>query len=406
MARMFGSAFRLSMSEKLSPSPETAQKRIYYIDSGRALASILGIFYHTALVFSTPWLINIEPERFARGLYVISSFISNFRMPLFLFIAGYFTMYSINKYVMPDYLAHRTRRIALPFLASLLTLLPIQAYFRTKFNYGQQWSDHIGPLLNPISSNFTMEHLWFLYYIIMFSLVVAGFEVFRRLFKVKTAAQTLYSLANRSFISAIIFWSSVNLMVTIPLTLLASRLSLDNAWFPLGGLAHNSVMFMFGAYCFRHRDEMDQILSPSPMKTLLGLVTVLALYSVRIYLEDKSMSHAWMTLTLMDIPLRWLLTLGVLSLLRQALNSGSPALNYLSNASYPVYLFHQPIIVGISYYYVSSGMKLNPYLGYALVCGSALILTYALYEVIIRRTRMGSFLYTGSSARATRAQSA
>ena len=71
-------------------------KRIYYIDSARALASMLGIFYHASLVFSQRSIVSIDPAYFSRGMYEIFCVFTYFRMPFFLIAAGYFTGYALQ----------------------------------------------------------------------------------------------------------------------------------------------------------------------------------------------------------------------------------------------------------------------------------------------------------------------
>ena len=89
------------------------------------------------------------------------------------------------------------------------------------------------------------------------------------------------------------------------------------------------------------------------------------------------------------------MTISVLGVLRIFLNKGRKALTYLSGASYPVYLFHQPIIVVLAYHYVKWRVNLPAELGYVLLCLLTVILTYAGYEIIVRRNRVGTFLFTG-----------
>jgi hypothetical protein len=59
--------------------------RKHYFDNGKALASFLGIVYHSALVFTgADWLISAPDTHSLPLLQIYTEYINLFRMPLFL----------------------------------------------------------------------------------------------------------------------------------------------------------------------------------------------------------------------------------------------------------------------------------------------------------------------------------
>lgn len=376
-------------------SSSASRSRIYYIDSGRALASILGIFYHSALVFSVPWIVSISETQYSQLIFICQSFLSIFRMPLFLFVAGYFSLHALRKYDIRGFLRHRTLRILLPFVVSLIVLIPSQTYFKLLFRYGTEWKNHYWIYMNPLNAEFDMEHLWFLYYLAIYALLVGGLKWLLEYYQTPVIFTKFISFMHQRISTTLIFWGAFNVAISLIVTPLQSRLGINSIWCPLSGLAYNLPMFLFGCYCFLNKEDMNKLIHPLPHRIIGTAILIAILYPLRIYLGSIEFAHSWTTFLVIDVILRWILTLGVLSLLKLFLNSGNATLSYLSGASYPVYLFHQPIIVAIAYIYVAMSISLPVVFGYMVVCITSLLLTYFFYEIIIRRNKIGTFLFTG-----------
>ncbi|WP_186076926.1 acyltransferase family protein, partial [Phocicoccus pinnipedialis] len=146
--------------------------RLHYFDNGKALASILGIFYHAGLIFTVPWLINVPTESFNQGIGIFTFFSNLFRMPLFMFIAGYFAIYSVFKYSFQDFLKNKLQRLGLPLITSLLTLVFIQTIYSEVFFKKNLSINEAIHRIFPWDHNFTLSHLWFLYLVLLFSLIL------------------------------------------------------------------------------------------------------------------------------------------------------------------------------------------------------------------------------------------
>ena len=81
----------------------------------------------------------------------------------------------------------------------------------------------------------------------------------------------------------------------------------------------------------------------------------------------------------------WLVIVGALGYGRRYLDRTSPALSYLGEASYPVYLLHQTVIV-IAAFYVVDLAAAEP-LQWLTLMAVSVAATFALYEVV-RRARV------------------
>ena len=85
-------------------------------------------------------------------------------------------------------------------------------------------------------------------------------------------------------------------------------------------------------------------------------------------------------------PLR---SLGMLGM-EHYLDRTSPTLAYLAEASYPVYILHQTVIVVLGFYLVQ--VVAQPWLGWPLLMTLAAAVTFALYE-LVRRVPPLRFLF-------------
>jgi peptidoglycan/LPS O-acetylase OafA/YrhL len=73
------------------------------------------------------------------------------------------------------------------------------------------------------------------------------------------------------------------------------------------------------------------------------------------------------------------------------LNSPSKFLLYFGEASYPVYILHQSVIVTIGFYVVSWDASILAKYGFITI--TAYIATFTIYELLIRRFNPIRFLF-------------
>ena len=98
--------------------------RRHDLDALRAAMMLLGIAYHVALSFAAglPWLVTDRTAN--RGFYYFQAAVHGFRMPLFFLISGFFTAMLWRGKGLRALLGHRFRRVFLPFLLGLVTVIP------------------------------------------------------------------------------------------------------------------------------------------------------------------------------------------------------------------------------------------------------------------------------------------
>ena len=97
--------------------------RRYDLDALRATAMLLGIVLHAGLSF-TPFPWAVQDERQSGFFWFLFAAIHGFRMPVFFVLSGFFTAMLWRGRGLKPVLSHRFRRVLLPFLLGLVTIIP------------------------------------------------------------------------------------------------------------------------------------------------------------------------------------------------------------------------------------------------------------------------------------------
>jgi glucan biosynthesis protein C len=87
----------------------------------------------------------------------------------------------------------------------------------------------------------------------------------------------------------------------------------------------------------------------------------------------------------------WLWVLALLGLARRYLYFGNRLLAYTGQASYPVYILHQTVIVVIGYYLIHTSLGVAPKYLLIVLASSAVI--FLIYDLLVRRMRLTRFLF-------------
>jgi len=165
---------------------ETIRVRLHYIDNLRWMCILMLFPFHTAVVFSAGWY----------GYYVTSDYTSNaaylfvisvlpWIMPLLFCVAGLSTKFALQKRTPVVYLKERVTKLLVPFLAGLVLICPIMAYYALKFHAGFTGSyadaflhffSSITNIQDPtgFTGDFGFDHLWFIIFLFVISVAALG----------------------------------------------------------------------------------------------------------------------------------------------------------------------------------------------------------------------------------------
>jgi glucan biosynthesis protein C len=394
--------------------PVAATTRRGELDLLRALVVVGLVFFHTAVIFGAgEFPVKAGPEN--RVATVLLAFGATWGMPLLFVISGMGVWYSLRSRKPTAFARERLRRLLLPLLVGLLTLVPLQVYLGLRRAggtssyadfYARFWDVRPSldfPFLVTAAPGGVFEtgHLWFLVCLLAFSLVLLpGFAFLLR----PAGTRLIERLAGFLARPGAVF------LLALPLaaveTLLGSNVG-HAAW------NHGSYA-LFLAYGFlvaadARIGEAFQRQWRSAMA--LGMVLFVAAgagYAAAgargdPFTEMDPLSMAFRLLKSAD---GWLWVVAILGLARSriARRPGSPAPTapdhastarrlgaYANDAVLPFYVLHETIIVVIAYsvlaWPIGTGAQ------YLVISLTSLAATLLVYDLGVRRTRITRFLF-------------
>ncbi|MBP2170909.1 glucan biosynthesis protein C [Erwinia toletana] len=378
-------------------------QREYFLDSIRAYLMLLGVPFHLSLIYSSQqWAVNSAEPTF--WLTTLNDFIHAFRMQVFFVISGYFSYMLYLRYQPGHWLKMRVERVAIPMLTAV-PLLTLPQFFLLK-----HWTPAIGDWnsfslyekYNALVWNL-VSHLWFLLVlVILTTLGMLAFKLLRDRHSDKGTKADYSELNWRkltlSFVGFGLIWGCIRRLVFI----FQPNLLMD-------GLFNFAVMqtlfylpfFMLGALAWKHPAIKALFVKFNPW-TLVGSCLALVAYMLN---KRYNVGEGWLyeieTLVSMLMGI-WMVNV-VFSFGYKLLNSHSPRITYLVNASLFIYLVHHPLtlLYGIFITPLISNNTLGFFIGLIAVFGIAFIL----YEIHLRIPLL-RFLFSGKPQRAAKAPQA
>lgn len=370
--------------------------RLHYFDNGRAIASMVGFFYHVGLIFSIPWIINTNPNNFNSSLHVFTEFISLFRMPLFIFIAGYFAIYSVKKYNFGDFAKNKLLRLGVPLLSSLYILVFLQHLFADMLFKKTSSLLDVFNTVNPLSSSFTLSHLWFLYVVIIYNFLL--YFILKRTKKYsnfyKKIKEKLMS-SNILTVDALFLFLSLSSSLFFIIIYVFSPV--NHGLLPDHRFGINLPYFVMGVITFVFWDKFSKAFITLSMKrVIISLIVMISSFTIMMYLK-VIIGNSIIALALsffFETIAKYYSLLLVLYILYTLFNKTNKVLKYLADSSYSIFLLHQPVIVVVSYFFLKY-IGSSTLISYICILIISICVSYVIDYLVIRKTKIGKFLFTG-----------
>lgn len=362
--------------------------RCHALDGTRLLAVLLLIPFHAAAVFYAGDLgaFYVTNPQSSRALGTFLLLVHQWHMPLFFFLAGSASWYSLRARGAGPYLRERLQRLLLPLGVGILVLVPPQVYVHElqsvdiDLNYLQfypRFFDGIRP-----AGHFEWAHLWFLAYLLVISLLCL--PLLRRLNAQPSASPPQPDQGWPLNLGSL-------LLLALPLMLSEALLrprwpGFQNLYDDWANLLLYLLYFLYG-YLFCQRPGCWEVLDRRR-----GVCLALAGAGMAVFLALSSSgttpaAGVYSTAALLFQAFRgwnsWCAVLALLALARRFLKAPHPLLGYGSRAAMPLYLLHQPVLVGLGWWVVPLPLAIAA--KFALICAGTLLICWGLYEGLIRR---------------------
>jgi len=356
-------------------------RRVHYIDWLRVLAVLLLFVFHSGRVFNWGELFYAKSPLDSLGISLVLWFIDGWHMPLLFFLAGASTYFAMRKRSIAEYLRERSLRLLVPLVFGTLVLVPPQTWYGARTNDG-----YTGSFVEYLTSGraFSLDnlfgrgdyygglspaHLWFIMFLFIISVLVVPLLALDRMPRGSAVLGRVAGACARP-----VWW-----LVVVFVILVAEGMP------EVGGknLIYYLVFFVLG-YLLIREDLFADIATRWRIPALVvgfGITAATVLLGRWAdTLPDPSVALAgWRYVELAG---GWLSIVGLIGFGRAYLDAPSPTLTYLSEASYPLYILHQTLIVTIGFYLVM--IVPWPALGWPLLIAASAAVTFAAYEVVRR----------------------
>lgn len=332
-------------------------QRLHGLDFLRALMMLLGIVIHGGQIYSTMNLgfdYYMDPMK-SPVLDAAVIFINTFRMPVFFLLSGFFTAMIFQRSSLPDMLADRYRRLVIPFLVFLPPLalvLGVLYVGSSTLAATGSWGLDLAYVAHPDLLWDNTHHLWFIYYLcIIIALAALLLAVGKRMpgGPGLWIAALLRLLFCRGLASLMLLGVILGLLALESYT---GRLGAGMRWavyWP--SLVFFGVFFALGWFLWYQRSQLDLLARRGWWYLGVALVClVIGLYCFLNQGQPGSETYRALhpVLALANAYSVVFFTVSLTGLFYRYFTTYSPVFRYLVDASYWVFLVHQPLVVAIA----------------------------------------------------------
>ena len=366
-------------------------KRVYSLDSLRAIMMLLGLVLHSAITYgvyeNSAWSLKDSITHISND-YIVS-FIHTFRMQIFFIVAGFFGSMLFYERKPLKMIKNRAARIVSPFIVFMFLLWPTTVF---AFGYTRLVLEgNVNALEETISffSNLFILiprhtfHLWFLYYLALItSISILLALVLQKLPSITNYISRVFNWIINKSLARIIIFSSITAAVY---SVIGSwSVSTSTSLVPnFNTLIYYLAFYIIGWILFKSKHLLDTFMKYDWLFTILAVV----LFSIYFF-----MSHGFSYISHIIIKsiMVWLFIFGITGLFIRYASNHSSIMRYISDASYWVYLIHLPltaIIPGlISDWIIPATLK------FLLVFIITSMSCFLSYHYFVRGTFIGKFL--------------
>jgi fucose 4-O-acetylase-like acetyltransferase len=366
------------------------------VDWLRVFATYLLFPFHAAMVFNPAPFYHVRNADLSTGMLVFAGFISLWHMPLFFLLAGWSIVASLRTRGGSGFVRERMLRLGVPLLVGCALLMPPIKYLELASGLDL---NHRGLFVSPALQEgfrrvipgglpeavafhetfleflptfytqlhrFTWAHLWFVAYLLTFTLLYRPF--FRWL---------LARPGELPRLGTIWVYAPILPLALVQILLRPHWPGIQNLYDDWANVGYYTVFLVAGVLLARYSAleravEAERWRAVGLALATMGVLLLAVLGVVRsptVVLGGSAIAG-------------WCFVLALVGFARRLRLPDGPVLAYLTESALPVYILHQLAIVVIGYWLV--GLPLGIATKFVLLIGLSLSATLAVYHGLVR----------------------
>jgi glucans biosynthesis protein C len=349
----------------------TPNTRYEFLDWLRVIAIFVLLFFHTGMLF-VGWGWHIVNAETIPYLELPMDLAHRLRMPLLFVVAGAGMWFALQRRTGAALVRERTLRLLVPAIIGMFLIVPPQVFVE-RITHGQWSGGYLDFLVQRVfqfrpypAGDFSWHHLWFIIYLYVYVLLLLPALLWWR--------HTRPAIRPGVWIFTLALPLCLNEVLLKPL--FPERHNLVSDWY----IFNHYLLFTACGFILASTQGVWDWLAERRHWSLgfgLGSLSVLlSLFEMGVTEPDTP------TDSILAILFTWFSLLAFLGYGRRHLSFGNRLLSWARDASYPVYILHQSVIIVIAYWIIQQPWA--PWTKYWLVLGATLAICVVLYELVLR----------------------
>jgi len=357
-----------------------------FLDWLRVIAIFVLIFFHTGMLF-VGWGWHITNDETIPALVWPMDLAHRLRMPLLFVIAGAGMWFALQRRSGKSFTGERTLRLLVPAIVGMFLIVPPQIYIE-RIAHGEWHGGYLDFYLQRVlqfqpypAGNFSWHHLWFIIYLYAYVLLLLPLMLWWR--KARPV------LKPGAWILALALPLGINEALLKPL--FPETHNLVHDWYVF---IHYLLLTVYGfvlASSPATWDWLAKFRRPALAIAITSTVTVIGLLLAGLIRHDSVAD------SMLANAFTWTWLMVFLGYGRQYVSFGNRLLTWARDASYPIYILHQTVIILIAYFVIRQPWA--AWIKYWVVAATTLAACALIYEFLVRRV---GFLRVAFGMKATK----
>lgn len=378
--------------------------RLHSLDGLRATMMLLGLVLHCACNYqddppNPAW--DFRDDANSAFFRVLVGFIHAWRMPIFMFLAGFFGALLVERRSVGSFFSNRLSRLGGPLLLFLPLLLPLvvsgfrYAKFVQLVGAEDAWSYLAEVSWIELFPWITL-HLWFIYYLLVYSVTAAVF--------VQLSRALPAPLRPSQVVGRLMCLPGASLVLSAPIGLALMGSNLNGVVVP--GVLIPGIelvpeptsfltygwLYLCGWSLWSRRELLESNATWPRIVACLGGTVALFMYWMGLVADPTTIvgaSQRFFT-ALVSAWVMWLSIWGFLGLFAKCMPREVPWVRYLVDASYWLYVLHLPFTIWIPGYLAEE--QWSSYAKFGVTVAATTLVGLVTYELFVRSTWVGRLL--------------